>query len=94
LPFARVVITAVVQAPLVFAVQLPLIWTVAPVESLMSQVPVPLESQAVPWTWKVHIALPVPVSFTTVAVALFQAHAGLAPAVARKRSATLMRIAK
>jgi hypothetical protein len=77
-----------------FAVHVPLSWTVMPVESLMSQTPVALESQAVPWIWKVQIALPTPVSLTTVAVALFQAHAGLAPAVARNRSATLKRIAR
>jgi hypothetical protein len=94
LPFASVVIPALVQAPVLFAVHVPFSWTVALVESLISQVPVPLESQAVPWIWKVQIALPAPVSLTTLAVALFQAHAGLAPAVARKRSATLKRIAK
>jgi len=88
------VIDALVQLPLVLAVHPPFNWTVVPVASLMSQVPVALESQPVPTMWNVQIALPTPVSFTTAAVALLQAHAGLAPAVEKKRSATLMRIAK
>ena len=94
MPFASVVMLALVHAPVELAVHVPFIWTVVLVASLMSQVPVAMESQAVPWIWNVQIALPAPVSFTTAAAALFQAHAGLAPAVARKRSATLMRIAR
>ena len=72
---ASVVIVALVQLPVELAVHVPFIWIVVLVASLMSQVPVAMESQAVPWIWNVQIALPAPVSFTTDAVAFSQAHA-------------------
>jgi len=88
------VIVAVVQLPVLFAVHVPLALIAPPDASLMSHVPVPLASQAEPWIWKVQIDEPLPVSFTMPAVALFQAHAGLAPAVARYSKARLIKIAK
>ena len=93
IPFASVVIVAVVQLPVLFAVHEPLASIAPPDASLMSHVPVPFASQPEPWIWKVQIAAPLPVSFTIPAVALAQAHAGLAPAVARSSNARLVRIA-
>ena len=82
---------ALFQLPLVSAVQVPLALIIPPEAKATSQVPVPRESQAVPWIWKVQIELPLPLSFTTLIAALFQAQAGLAPAVARNRSEALKR---
>jgi hypothetical protein len=84
---------ALFQVPLVSAVQVPLALIVPPEAMATSQVPVPRESQAVPRIWKAQMEVPLPLSFTTAIAALFQAQAGLAPAVARNSSEILKRIA-
>jgi hypothetical protein len=93
LPFARVIVE-LFQVPLVSAVHVPLALDEPPEARATSQVPVPRESQAVPWIWKVQMELPLPLSLTIAIAALLQAQAGLAPAVARNSSETLMRIAR